>query len=77
MERPPVALDGMRQGVDADADLADLPGLLEHLGSDTGRLQGERGRHPANPATDNQDFSSFYLQECHLRWSFPGHPGER
>ena len=35
-----------------------IPGLFEHLGFDTG-MQGKRGRHPANPATDNQDLHRF------------------
>jgi hypothetical protein len=36
-----------------------IPGLLEHLGFDTGRMEGKRGRHPANLATDNQDLHRF------------------
>jgi hypothetical protein len=63
IERPPaVLLDGTRQGVDADSDLA-IPGLLDHLGFDTG-MQGKGGRHPANPTTDNQDVHRFAFKNA-------------
>ena len=40
-----------------------IPGLLEHLGFDTG-MQGKCGRHPANPATDNQDLHRFAFKNA-------------
>jgi hypothetical protein len=41
-----------------------IPGLLEHLGFDTGRMQGKRGRHPVNLATDNQDLHRFAFKNA-------------
>ncbi len=47
-------LGGVRKHVDAAAELADLPGLLEHLALDPGRVQAQRGGEPADPAADDQ-----------------------
>ena len=46
-------LDGVRQRVDADAELADAVGLLEHLAVDAAGMQHQRGGQAADPAADN------------------------
>ena len=46
-------LDGVRQRVDADAELADAVGLLVHLAVDAARMQHQRGDEPAHTSADN------------------------
>ena len=48
-------LDGVRQGVDADAELADGVGLLVNLARDPARMQHEGGRQAPDPAADDND----------------------
>ena len=42
-------LDGVRQRVDADAELADAVGLLVDLAVDAARMQHQRGGSPPTP----------------------------
>ena len=46
-------LDGVRQRVDADAELADAVGLLVDLAVDAARMQHQRGGQPAHASADN------------------------
>ena len=48
--------DGVRQHVEADAEFAQLRGLLEYLGLDSGLVQREGGGKAADTAADDQDF---------------------
>ena len=48
-------LDRVRQGVDADAKLADAVGLLEQLAIDAARMQHQSCGETANSAADNDD----------------------
>ena len=48
-------LDGVRQRVDADAELADGLGLLEDFAVDAARMQHQRGGQPADPAAYDDD----------------------
>ena len=49
-------LDRMRQRIDADAKLADLVGLLEHLALDAACVQHQRGGESANAAACDNYF---------------------
>src|SRR5205085_1399086 len=49
-------LDGVRQGVDADAELAHRVRLLVDLAVDAARMQHQRGGQPADAAADNDGF---------------------
>src|SRR6516165_1969773 len=49
-------LDRMRQRIDADAELADLVGLLEHLALDAARVQHQCSGEPADPAACDDHF---------------------
>ena len=55
--------DGVRQHVDADAEFAQLRGLLEYLGLDAGLVQAEGGGQAADTAADDQDLLASEL--CH------------
>src|SRR5437763_1372506 len=46
-------LDGVRQRVDADAELADGVGLLVHLAVDAARMQHQRGHKSAYSAAND------------------------
>ena len=48
-------LDGMRQRVDADAELADALGLLEQLAVDAAGMQHQGRGKPADSAADDND----------------------
>ena len=48
--------DGVRQHVEADAEFAQLRGLLEYLGLYSGLVQREGGGKAADTAADDQDF---------------------
>lgn len=47
--------DRVRQGVDADPDLAHLRGLLVDLGPDAAPVQHQGGGEPADPGADDDD----------------------
>ena len=49
-------LDRMRQGIDADAELADGVRLFVDFAVDTARMQHQRGGQAANAAPDDDDF---------------------
>src|SRR5215472_5218410 len=49
-------LDGMRQRIDANAELADLLRLLEHLALHAARMQHQRGGEPADAAACDDRF---------------------
>ena len=53
-------LDGMRQGVDADAELADAIGLLEQLAIDAAGMQHQRRGEPPDTAADDDDLHGLY-----------------
>ena len=59
-------LDRMRQRIDADAELADLLGLLEHLAFDTARMQHQRGGEPADPAACDDYFHGLSEIRCRM-----------
>ena len=48
-------LDGVRQRVDADAELADALGLLEQLAVDAAGMQHQGRGEPADPSADDND----------------------
>ena len=56
-------LDGVRQRVDADAELADAVGLLVDLALDTTRMQHQRGGQPANSPADNDRLHALTLTQ--------------
>ena len=60
-------LDGVRQRIDPDPELADLVGLLEHLAVDAASLQHQRRGQPANPAADDDRLHTLTL-------TLPNHP---
>src|SRR5712691_10293207 len=53
--KPRQLLDRVRQGVDADAELADAVGLLIDFAVDAARMQHERGGETADTAADDND----------------------
>ena len=56
---PRKLLDGMRQRVDADAELAHRVGLLEHLAVDAAGMQHQRSRQPADAAADDERLHAY------------------
>ena len=54
-------LDGMRQRVDADAELADRVRLLEHLAVDPARMQHQPGHQAADAAAAMMTFMTLPL----------------
>ncbi len=73
--------DGVGQGVDADAEFADLVGLLENLAVDAAGMQHQRRRQPAYAAAYDDDFHAETARntpvergQCHRIAEFPGNP---
>ena len=54
-------LDRVRQGVDADAEFAQLADLLEHGAVDADGVQRQRRRQPADPAAHDQHMHRWCL----------------
>src|SRR4029077_2565059 len=69
VQQPEVSkfLDGVRQRVDADAELADRFRLLEHLAVEPAGMQHERGRQSADPATNDDRLHGFH--STHYSWT--------
>src|SRR5262245_50977091 len=61
-------LDGVGQGVDADAKLANGIRLLENLAIDAAGMKHERGGEPANPATDNDRLHTVGPERLLCQW---------
>src|SRR5262245_26080761 len=58
-------LDGVGQGVDADAKFANGVRLLKNLTIDAARMKHQRGRQASNPAADDDRFHNRQTQTCH------------
>ena len=61
-------LDGMRQGVDADAELAHGVRLLVDLAVDAARMQHQRRRQAADAAADDDGLHDATHCNAALRW---------
>src|SRR3546814_19065635 len=61
-------LDGVRQGVDADAELADGPRLLVDLDLDAFGVQAPRGRQPSD-SSEERRVGQECGSTCRSRWS--------
>ena len=70
-------LDRVRQRVDADAELADRIRLLEYFAIKTASMQHERGRQPADAATDNNCLHALRSTQHQTPYHGRGKPPER
>ncbi len=59
--------DRVGQGVDADAELADLVGLLINLAVDAAGVQHQRGGQPADAAAYDDDFHAGTARNARIR----------
>ena len=59
-------LGGMRQQIDADADRADFGGGLKYPAGNSGRVQRQPERQPANAGADDDDSSMFPSRDNRL-----------
>src|SRR5581483_8588359 len=64
LEQPDLGqfLDGVRQRIDADAELADGVRLLEDFAVDAARMQHQRGYQTANAAAGDNGFHDLLLR---------------